>query len=280
MKQYGILAHPAKHSLSPVMHNAAFKELKIDAQYGFFDVPEEELAKFMDYVRHEPISGLSVSLPHKEAVMQYLDKISDDARKIGAVNTVVNQGGVLHGHNTDYIGSNVALLDKAVPKLKNKIVVVIGAGGSARAIVYGLLEEGAHVWIKNRTKEKADQIAIEFAEMFNTEVHSDDWDNWHTGDILVHATSLWTKHPDMDEKDLPPFCDEDYLNGFDAVMDVCYQPLMTPLLKKAEQLGKKIVTGDNMLFFQAVKQFEIFADIPFKKVPIDAMWEALNKCLP
>ena len=108
-KKYGILAYPAKHSLSPVMHNAAFKALAVDAEYGVFEVPENELPAFMEQVKHEPIDGFSVSLPYKEVMLNYMNEVDEDARKIGAVNTVVNRGGFLYGHNTDFIGSNTAL---------------------------------------------------------------------------------------------------------------------------------------------------------------------------
>lgn len=277
MKRYGILANPARHSLSPAMHNAAFKDLHMRAQYEVFEVQENDLPKFMKYVRNEPIHGLSVSLPYKEKIMQYLDKINKEALKIGSVNTVVNSQGFLYGFNTDYLASNKALfLDmkgRNVP-IKDTVAVVIGAGGAARAVCYGLLKMDINVWVTNRTKEKADAIAIEFAEMFhNAEIHSSEWGKFGTGDILINATSVWTKNPKIRMQDLPYFCEREYVKEFKLIMDLCYKPLETPLIKMAKRLGKEFVTGDKMLLYQAVDQFELWTG---KKPPIEVMRAALE----
>ncbi|MBI5754249.1 shikimate dehydrogenase [Candidatus Peregrinibacteria bacterium] len=277
MKRYGILANPAKHSLSPVMHNAAFKALHMRAHYEIFEVPENELAKFMKFVRNEPIEGLSVSLPYKEKVMQYLDKINKEALKIGSVNTIVNSEGFLYGFNTDYLASNKALFidmkGRHVPT-KDPIAVVIGAGGAARAVCYGLLKMGIHVWVANRTKEKADAIAIEFAEMFNeAEIHSNDLNDLKTGDILINTTSIWTKEPKIRIQNLPYFCSSEYVRKFKLVMDLCYNPLETPLIKAAKRIGIEYVTGDKMLLYQAVDQFELWTG---KKPPVEVMRDALE----
>ncbi|MBI2634319.1 shikimate dehydrogenase [Candidatus Peregrinibacteria bacterium] len=206
MKKYGILGFPAKHSLSPAVHNAAFKKLKINAKFEIFEVEGKGLKSFFEKVREEPIYGLSVTAPYKETVIDYLDEIDEDARRIGAVNTVVNRDGVLLGYNTDFIGSNMALMEAMpeVPTGDNSVSVVFGAGGAARAVCYGLLKMGTNVWVVNRHKEKADQIAIEFAEMFEAEIHSGEWKELGTGDILVNTTSMWlNKDPYL--KKLPSF---------------------------------------------------------------------------
>ena len=158
IKKFGILANPAKHSLSPVMFNAAFQANGIDAEYGVFEISENQLACYMEQVKHEPISGLSVSLPYKEVIIEYLNQVDDDVRKIGACNTVLNKGGLLYGFNTDYKGSNAALKN-IIGDLKDKKIVIIGAGGAARAVAYGVMKEGANVHIFNRKKSKADSIA-------------------------------------------------------------------------------------------------------------------------
>ncbi|MBD3360747.1 shikimate dehydrogenase [Candidatus Peregrinibacteria bacterium] len=279
MKQYGILAYPAKDSLSPVIHNAAFKALELDAQYGVYEIPEEKLAEFMKTVKHEPIDGLSVSLPYKESIINFINKLGEDAEKIGAVNTINNKGGFLWGYNTDFIGA-INTLKEAVDDLDEKTAVVLGAGGSARAVIYGLLKEGAHVWIKNRTKEKADQIAMEFAEMFGREVHSVSWEEKATGDILINATSFWVNYPKPEK--LPAFCDQNFVDEFSVVMDISYNvkgfedPLITPLLKVARKLGKSVLTGDKMLLYQAIEQFKIWTE---KEPPVDVMRKSLDKAL-
>lgn len=282
-KKYGILAFPAKHSLSPVMHNAAFKAAGIDAQYGVFEVPETELDEFLDVARHEPISGLSVSLPYKEDILDRLDFVDKDATAIEAVNTIVNRGGFLYGHNTDFIGA-VRALEEAVGDLNQKLVVLLGAGGSAKAIAYGLLQKGAHIWIQNRTGAKAAAIALQFAENFQSEIHSDDWGSVHTADIVINTTSMWLKNPDMDETSLPHFCDPEFLAEFEVAMDISYNngmknypdPLRTPLIQSAEEVGIKTITGDKMLLYQAAEQFKLWTD---EEAPIEVMWEALVKNL-
>lgn len=282
-QKYGILAYPAKHSLSPVLHNAAFRTLGIDARYEIFEVAPDGFDDFIQKVKNEPIDGLSVSLPYKEVIMNYLDGIDPDAKKIGAVNTVVNKNGNLYGFNTDYIGA-IKVFKEQEPSLKGKIAVIMGGGGGARSIAYGLLKEGAHVWIKNRTKSKADRIALEFAEWFDAEIHSDDWDNWQTGDILINATSFWINNPGVTANELPYFCSPGFIQDFKIVMDISYNvqmdnypdPLITPLLEQAEVMGKTIVTGDKMLLYQAVEQFKLWT---MKEAPIDAMKKALYSAL-
>ncbi|MFH1284719.1 MAG: shikimate dehydrogenase [Candidatus Peregrinibacteria bacterium] len=274
MKQYGILAYPAGHSLSPAMHNAAFKALGIDAQYGVFEIPEDGLAEFMEQVKHEPVDGLSVSLPYKEAVIKCLDFLDEDAEKIGAVNTVLNKGGFLWGYNTDFSGAVRAMAEGA-GSLSGKTVVVLGAGGAARAIAYGLLKDSARVFIKNRTIEKADKIAAEFSGMFGTEVISIPWDDNRGGDILINATSVWANNPNPEE--LPDFCHKDFVGSFGVVMDISYgkggEGFLTPLLKIAESLGKTVIAGDKMLLYQAVEQFKIWTG---KEAPLEVMRTALT----
>ena len=274
MKKYGILAHPVKHSLSPVMFGAAFKEVGLDAEYRFYDVLERDLAKFMENVKHEPISGLSVSLPHKEDVLLYLDEIDENARKIGAVNCVVNRGGFLYGYNTDFIGSNKALVE-VVGSLSGKRAVVIGAGGAARAVVYGLLKEGAEVSIINRHKEKAVKLAKEFSKMFGVEVLSGGIENAEnfSGNILIQATSIWTLNLEAELSDL---VSENFVKKFEIVMDIVYKPLITPLLKAVQDSGKTIITGDKMLLYQAVEAFKLFTE---KEAPVKIMRKELEKGL-
>ncbi|NIA01907.1 MAG: shikimate dehydrogenase [Nitrospirae bacterium] len=268
-KKYGILAHPAGHSLSPAIFNAAFKEAGLDAEYRIYDVRERDLAEFMENVRHEPVSGLSVSLPHKEAVMDYLDEVDEDARGVGAVNCVVNRGGFLHGYNTDFVGSNKALKE-VVGGLRGRKVVVIGAGGAARAVVYGLLKEGAEVAIINRHKEKAEELASEFGVPFGLLSEAEKFD----GEILAQASSIWTLNPEAELSDL---ISGEYVKRFEIVMDIVYKPLMTPLLVAAESMGKTVITGDKMLLYQAVEAFKLF--MGKEATPVEIMKKELSENL-
>ena len=275
MKKYGILAYPAKHSVSPDMQNAAFQALGIDAEYGTFDVAPKDLGQFMqEQLRAKTIAGLSVSLPYKESVIPFLDSVSEDASKIGAVNTILNDDGQLRGFNTDFGGSNRALIE-SYGDLKGKQVLVIGAGGAARAVIYGLMKEGANILVMNRSKEKAQALAIQFAEMFESEIHAVDFGDMLGGDILIHTTSIWTKM-DFETEDLPYFVYPDFLENFNFVMDIAYPPLKTPLLEGCEDSGVEFIGADRMLLFQGVEQFEIWTG---EKAPLTKMEEALKKRL-
>ncbi len=273
MKKYGILAYPAKHSLSPAMHNAAFKALNIDAEYLIFEIPKEELSAFIDKVRHEPISGLSVSLPYKEEIINFVDEIDEDAKRIGAINTILNKDGKLYGYNTDFVGCNKALKE-FVGDLKDKKIVIFGAGGVSRAICYGALKEGAEVFIFNRHEEKAIKIADDFKKIFGEKIHAYPLKEMYKidkSDIFIQATSIWTLNENMKKEEIEKIFPEEFVNKFDVVMDVIYKPLVTPLLKIANRLGKKIITGDKMLLYQAEKQFELWTG---EKAPVEIMRKA------
>lgn len=273
-QHYGILAYPAKHSLSPIMHNAAFKALKIDAKYGIIELKPEYLTEFIKEVKAMPIDGLSVSMPFKEAIIPFMTRISVDAARIGAVNTVINKKGVLLGENSDFIGAIMALKE-GVKNLKGKRAVVIGAGGAARAVAYGLLKEGADVMILNRTKNKAVQIAMEFAELFKSQIYAGDLEHLEDGDILINTSSIW--HTDnLDDMMLPSFCNPAYIAKFGLVMDIAYKPYITPLIEAAQFAGVPFIMGDRMLLHQAAVQFELWTG---QKAPIEVMGRALHKAL-
>lgn len=286
-QRYGILAFPAGYSLSPDIHNAAFKALNIDAEYDVFDVPEDRFKDFMKCLKIDPVSGLSVSLPYKENVLNYMHVLDEDSEKIGAVNTVVNRNGVFHGYNTDFIGSNRAL-EEAEGDLKGKNVVILGAGGASRAIIYGLLKAGANVvGILNRNKERADALAEEFSKMFKVNIGSDSLDDLAKrkpfskklekgNSILIQTTSIWTIMPDMGEEEVNEFCPKEYVQVFSTVMDIVYNPKMTPLLKIAKNLKKKIVSGDRMFLHQAFEQFKLWTG---QEPPVAVMEKALKSKL-
>lgn len=272
-EQYGILAYPAKHSLSPAIHNAAFEYLGADARFGFLEVPDNELPAFMETVLTEPINGLAVSLPYKEVVMSYMDEIDEDARKIGAVNTIVNKGGVLYGYNTDYIGFTKAL-EEVAGDIAGKSAVVIGAGGASRGVVYALLKAGAQVSIFNRTKEKANELADYFANLFGVDIGSGSLEEiTDSGDILINTTSAWLNDEESKIEDLMP---EDLVAGYEFVMDIVYKPLITPLIAAAQKAGAKAITGEKMFLYQAAEQCKLWTG---KDAPVEVMETVLNKFL-
>ncbi len=280
MKKYGILAFPAKHSLSPVIHNAGFQKLGLDSEYKIFEIKESEFADFMIKLKEEDskIRGLSVSLPYKEKVIEYLDEVDEHAKLIGAVNTIVRKENKLIGTNTDFLGSNEAL-KKVTGNLNGKRIVNIGAGGASRGIIYGLLTEGAKVEIYNRSIDKAKSLSEEFSEKFGVEIKYGDLDEMkkaNDAEVLIQSTSIWTLNRNISKEEIEEFLPMDFLNKFGTVMDIVYKPLMTPLLKRAKELGKKIVTGEKMLLYQAIAQFEIWTN---KTSPITEMEAALGNAL-
>jgi len=292
-KIYGILASPAGHSLSPAMFNAAFAETGIDARYEVFDEPD--LGKLSDWRNLSPnLAGLSVSSPYKESILEYLDEMSEDVRAIGACNTVKiddipddddgNSKKIARGFNTDWIGFLEALKEK-IATVKDLNVVVLGAGGAARAIVYGLVKEGAKVVILNRTIEKAAKIAEDFSHINNNFPHNNESsiqygelgeiDSFKC-DLLVQATSVLISDngPDSNNELGINFITEEFLqNNTPVVFDIIYKPLITPLLQMALDNGCEVITGEKMLLNQAVKQFEIWFG---EKAPVETMRKAIE----
>ncbi len=257
---YGIFGHPVRHSLSPAMHNAAFRHYGMNAVYLAFDVTD--LEKAVGGVRALGIKGLSVTIPHKEAIIPLLDAIDPVAERIGAVNTVVNRDGTLLGYNTDWVGA-VKALEEATP-LMGKRVVVLGAGGSARAVCMGLKEAGAGIHIANRTVEKARDLAA---------LCSASWSGLDELDgiqayILVNTTSVGMR---PHEEGIP--IDPQLLNRYSVVMDLVYSPLETRLLREARDRGAIVINGLRMLLLQALAQFELWTG---RLAPVDVMEKALE----
>ncbi|MBN1495048.1 shikimate dehydrogenase [Candidatus Peregrinibacteria bacterium] len=242
---YGILAHPAKHSLSPAMHNAAFKALKINADFKYFDIKPEDLKKFILKVRKEKIKGLSVSSPHKESIIKYLDKINKTAKKINAVNAVKNDRGKLMGTNFDWIGVQNSLLEKTA--IKGKIVVVLGAGGAASAAVFAAKKNRAKkIHILNRTVLHARKLAKKYNCKYGG---FDDFKDINP-DIVIQATSAGMNN--LKGVELIP---KKYLTKRMVVMEMIYSPLITKIIKDAKAAGAKTITGEKMLLNQGFAAF-------------------------
>lgn len=265
MDIYGILAHPAQQSLSPAMHNAGFKELGIDAEFKIFDVPASELESFMKLMREERIAGLSVSKPHKEKVEFYLDEIDEFAEKIGAVNFIYERNGKYLGSNVDWIGIKEPIDEFGGMEGKN--VVILGAGGAARAAVFTAKKShAASITILNRTLEHAKTLAKEFDCEFNKIV------NFKGGDIIIQATSAGLNDPKGVE--LIP---KEKLNPSMLIFEMIYSPRETKLVQDAREVGAKVITGENMLLHQGYAAFEIWtAQKPPREIMAKAVIERLG----
>ncbi|NVJ99778.1 MAG: shikimate dehydrogenase [Alphaproteobacteria bacterium] len=254
-KKAAVIGWPISHSLSPVIHNHWMKTHGIEGHYDKVAVEPDNLAEALDRFREEGFSGFNVTVPHKETVMAHLDKIAPLARQMGAVNTVqIADDGTLTGFNTDGIGL-VTNLKKSVPDWPHdKPVLILGAGGAARAAALGLLTENVPmVMITNRTREKAEAIARDIGRGRMTVV---DWeDRSHAvsaAGLVVNTTVLGMKGQHPLEIDLMAAAKDT------VVYDIVYQPLMTPLLRDAEALGLRTVTGLGMLVYQAAAAFKIW----------------------
>jgi len=256
---YGIMGNPVAHSLSPAMHNGAFEALGLNKAYLPFVV--QDVAQAMTGLRALGVKGVSVTIPHKQAVIPYLDTIDPVAKKIGAVNTLVISNNAIHGANTDWLGANRALSEKI--KLKGASVLLLGAGGSARAIGFGLLEAGASLTIASRTPEKGQALAQLLACPWLPLAKADS----AKGDILINATSMGMGN----QQDLLPIASEALVN-FQVVMDIVYAPLATRLLKEAEKAGCQTINGLAMLLYQGAAQFELWTG---QQAPVEVMRQSL-----
>jgi shikimate dehydrogenase len=264
-----IVGDPVSHSLSPAMHNAAYEKLSIDDQFVYLgaNLKVNNLKEVILAMRvMENFHGLTCTIPHKVEVLKYLDWVDEKAKKIGAVNTVVKKNDLLCGYNTDWLGTVIPL--EKVTSLKGKKVLVLGAGGAARAIVYGLKEKGALVFILNRTLEKAKNLAKEFKAKVLNFNHQKEVSNF---DIIINATSVGME-PLVNETPINPY----FLKKNQIVFDIVYRPKKTKLLKEAKKKGAKIIYGLEMLLYQGVAQFEIYTG---KKAPIEVMRKILNEKL-
>jgi|YNPBryunderm2012_1023409.scaffolds.fasta_scaffold01015_6 shikimate dehydrogenase len=264
-----IVGDPVSHSLSPAIHNAAYEKLAIDDQFVYLgaNLKVANLKEVILAMRvMDNFYGLTCTIPHKVEVLKYLDWVDEKAKKIGAVNTVVKKNGLLCGYNTDWLGAVIPL--EKITSLKGKKVLVVGAGGAARAIVYGLKEKEAVVYILNRTLEKAKNLAKEFKAKVLTFNQQKEVSNF---DIIINATSVGME-PLVNETPINP----SFLKKNQIVFDVVYNPKETKLLKEAKKKGAKIIYGFEMLLYQGVAQFEIYTG---KKPPIDVMRKVLMEKL-
>lgn len=258
----GIVLHPAGHTRSPAMHNAAFEALGIDAAYLAFDVAPRDLSDAIAGARALGIRQLAVSIPHKVDVMPLLDEVEDTARRIGAVNTVTRRDGRLIGSNTDWLGAVQAL--ERETQLVGKRAVVLGAGGAARAVVYGLLERRAEVVVLNRSVDRAEALVRDLGAG-SAGALSDLGDTPH--DVLINTTSVGLR------SDLSPALPQAIHSGA-VVMDAVYDPPVTALLRDAAARGAPTVSGKWMLVYQAAQQIELWTG---RAAPIDVMEKAFDR---
>jgi shikimate dehydrogenase len=246
---YGLLGRPVTHSLSPAMHNAAFRELGLNAVYVAFEV--SDLAQAVAGLRGLQVPGVSVTIPLKEEIIPLLDELDPQAARIGAVNTVVNRGGLLTGHNTDWLGALMALEERT--RIAGQRFLILGAGGAAKAIAFAIQEKGGQVAITDLDLAKA----LALSRKIWVEVVAPDHLEEYPAEVLINATPVG-----MEPKsgDIP--LDPNLLARSRVVMDIVYKPLETRLLQEAKARGCQVIDGLRMLIHQGAAQFELWTGLP------------------
>jgi shikimate dehydrogenase len=267
-KTFAVIGDPIDHSLSPNIHSAAFRELNLESSYIAYRVPKGELSEGVESLKKIKIDGFNVTIPHKVEMMKYLDKMDESCSVIGAVNTVTNTEGILKGYNTDMDGFLDPFKKKEI-KIQDTKILLLGAGGAARAIVAGVAKEKAkHITIANRTLQNANNLT-QFANKIGLDANAitieNVGDDLKDYDIIVNATSIGLKNE-------PSPISLESIKPETIVYDIVYMPMNTDFLKKAKGKGGKIIYGYEMLLGQAVRAFEIWHGI---EAPYNAMKKAL-----
>ncbi len=275
-KVIGLIGNPVEHSISPYIHNSAFRELNLDYVYVTFKVEKENINKALEGIKGLEIEGLNVTIPHKSRVIEYLDEVQETAEKIGAVNTIKRDGLVLKGFNTDGKGVLKAL-KKEIDGVKNKNIILLGAGGAARAIGFTLAEAGGNLTISNRTDSKAEKLTSEIRNGTSQEVNKIPQKKKELekvikdSEILINSTSIGM-HPNEGET----LVKSDMMHKDLTVMDIVYNPLRTKLLEEAEKAGANTIPGVGMLVHQGAASFKIWTG---KDAPVKTMWDAAEEAL-
>jgi shikimate dehydrogenase len=274
----GLIGDPVAHTISPAMHNAAFTSRGLDYVYVPFPVKQKDLSKAIDGMRALDICGLNVTIPYKIAVIPLLDEMDSLAEQIGAVNTIVSDNGKLKGYNTDALGFLQVLLKNGIEP-KGKRVVLLGAGGAARAIAFALANHGAELTILNRKQELdwAVALAAKVSKAYGKEIGALELDSINLkktlagADILVNATSVGMS-PNIEET----LVTADLLRPGLVVYDIVYNPAETRFLREARQAGAQTISGLDMLVGQGAAAFELWTG---QKAPVDIMKQVAVKAL-
>jgi shikimate dehydrogenase len=267
----GVIGDPIEHSLSPAIQNAAFRHLKLDFVFLAFRVKPADLENAVRGVRGLGIHGLNVTMPHKKAVTAFLDELDPTSKFLCAVNTILNDNGRLRGFNTDGVGASKALQENGIA-LSGKKVLLLGAGGAAKAIAFQLAKEVDELVLLNRTPEKATELAESLNQALGKEVMGAKLslktlrNNLQNSDILVNATSVGM-HPNASQSPVPP----EWLKPDLTVMDIVYNPVETKLARDAKAAGARVVSGVEVLIHQGAASFEIWIGC---KAPVEVMRKA------
>lgn len=279
-KIIGVFGHPIKHSYSPLMHNLSFELLDLDYIYLPFDVPLTNLKDALKGISALGIKGFNVTLPLKEKILPYLSEVSEEASVIGAVNTIVNENGLLYGFNTDVNGIVHSLINYK-NELIGKEATVIGGGGAARSVIYTLIRnfKVSKINIINRTEQKAESLR----DYFNAKMHFDKFQTYELippdlvnvfrrSKLIINSSSIGM-FPEISDS---PTSIEDSFGSDQIVFDVVYNPVKTKFLEIAESKGSTIISGLNMFVEQGARSFELWTG---KQMPSDKIFSTLKSYL-
>jgi shikimate dehydrogenase len=275
----GVFGYPVRHTLSPEMHNVAFEALGLNFCYVPFEVHPDRVGEALQGVRALGISGVNITIPHKQAVLPYLDEITPRAALIGAVNTIRHARGCLLGDNTDAEGFLRPLRD-AVKKLQGRRAVLVGAGGAARAVAFSLASEGVSFLIVNKTLSRAEGLAEDIARAYGKGIvrssalndASTLQESLASADMLINATSIGM-HPHYE---VPPVIPQELLHPDLLVYDLVYNPVETSLLQAARNAGCRVIEGLEMFVWQGAIAFEWWTKHP---APVEVMRDVVAKRL-
>lgn len=265
MNYYGLVGEKLSHSLSPKIHNTVFKNLSIEGGYKLFEIDKNNIDKLGESMKVLSIKGVNVTIPYKEKVMEQLDIISDEAKEIGAVNTILNKENKLIGYNTDYYGFKNMLLDKNI-LVENKKVVVLGTGGASKAVVQYLLDANAkEIFLVSRDiqgkKSKKGVKLIDYNMLKEIE-----------GYLIINTTPVGM-YPNSSNSPVS----EEIIQKYDCVVDLIYNPIETEFIKIGKKLGKITCGGLMMLVLQGIKADEIWENIEINKDIIEELYTVLSK---
>jgi shikimate dehydrogenase len=261
----GLFGYPVEHTLSPAMHNAAFKALDLNYCYVPFLVQPDYLEDAVKAIKALNIRGVNITVPHKERVIKFLDEIDEEASFIGAVNTIVNSDGKLIGYNTDGRGFIQSLLERGI-LVEDNDILIIGAGGASRAISYYLSQKGRTLYIYNRSKDRAKRLVQDLKKIRNNVSFIEDISSIERFHIIINATPLGLK------KDDPLPFDISLLRQDQTVGDLIYKK--TRLIEEASKKGCITIDGTGMLLWQGIFAFELWTG---KKPQVEVMRNALRE---
>ena len=275
MKEVGILGYPLGHTLSPVIHEAGYKELKLDIKFNIWEVEPEKLENKVLELRKDNILGSCVTLPHKKSVISFIDELDESAEEMDAVNWIVNNNGRLVGYNTDWIGFTESLkfYEK---KIQDKNCLILGAGGSAKAICMALIKGNARtIDVYNRTVENTKKFLENFENqklsigiLNSSQINNPNFINSY--DLVINTTSVGMSGGPA--PNISPI-NTDNINRRALCYDLVYSPEITPFIQSAKNNNIETIGGLAMLVFQAIKGFEL---VTKQKAPIKKMLEAVG----